>query len=683
MTTRRRLILFFGTLGMVALACQTVTGVTNTPTSAPLPKPTSSPTPAQTPTALPPAPVTPGESNPDEPVFISGEIPYTSRFFVSSLSEPFVLLEDEAGFVHRNRDFQFSLNEQVLGPVEIHNDQTLTYSLSLPAVPQGTQVDVDNNGKTNIGVQVFAVAYWSNTWGGPFLEQRDGGGWSTAYASTITDPENDDEVKGGILVIWSPDDEQAFPTGFGEDGKLFTEDDPTAPVPAGYSLVDLNQEPFRVYKEAHPEITLNEGGAAVNDYSKMSYSDAFEALFDKASREYPFTTEKNIDWQALHDKFAPVVSNARNDQDFYRAIRDFLISIPDGHVGVSFDPQVVFEDYGGGFGLVISQLSDQRVIVTNVLTDTPAAQAGIQVGAEIITWDGKPVSEAIDAVTPLFGPYSTESARHLGQVVFLTHVPPQTRVQVSFQNPGAAQPEDVTMQAVNEYDSLFAALNTSSSDELALPVEAKVLDDSGFAYIRVSTFLEDDNLEAHLWDTYIKKLVDNKTPGLIIDIRSNGGGNGLLATDFAGYFFSKEIPLSRSAYYNDKTGKFEFTDSTDRILPGTVMYDGPIAVLVSPDCVSACELFAYALKTNDRSTVVGNYPTAGAFGEVGRGQYNLPGGLSVQFPTGKFETIDGKLLLEGVGVVPDITVPVTEEGVLGKSDTVLDAAVKALQDEIK
>ena len=64
--------------------------------------PTSIPTPPAEPiatfTPLPAVHVQPGEAHPDEPVFISGEIPYTSRFFVDSLAEPFVMLEDEAGF---------------------------------------------------------------------------------------------------------------------------------------------------------------------------------------------------------------------------------------------------------------------------------------------------------------------------------------------------------------------------------------------------------------------------------------------------------------------------------------------------------------------------------------------------------------------------------------------------------
>lgn len=678
MNFRQRILITTAVFVLISLACRAVNWQIAPSTATPELQTTA----FATPTALPSIPVEAGEANPDEPVFIIGDIPYTSPFFINSTAEPFVLLEDQAGFIERDHDFQFRLEGQAIGQVQIQDEGRLTYSLALPAIPQGTYVDVDNNGQNDTGVQVFAIAYWSNTWGGPFLEERDGTGWSTAYASTITDPENEDEIKGGLLVVWAPDEHQALPIGFGTDGLIFTDDDPTGPIPAGYSLVDLNQEPFRIYKEARPEITLHEGVGAVNDYSKMSYTDAFEALFTKAMREYPFTTEKGIDWQALYEQFGPRVANAKNPNDFYRAIQDFTYQIPDAHVGMTFNAEVFFEERGGSFGLVLAELSDNRVIVTQVLPETPGDRAGIKVGAEIVTWDQQPVTEAINHVVPYLGPYSTEHSRRLGQVLFLTRVPPGTRVQISFRNPGEMSIQDVNLEAEVEYESLFQALAGPDENILELPVEGSVLESSGLGYIRITTFSDDYNLMARLWDRFIQGLKDSEVPGLIIDMRSNGGGNGDLAIDFTGYFFDEEITLFRGAYYNEGSGKFEYSKDPQRIKPAPLLYEGPIAVLVSPDCVSACEGFVYALKQGDRSVIVGHYPTAGAFGEVGRGQYTLPEEISLQFPTGRPETMGGELLIEGVGIIPDITVPVTEGSALGQTDAVLEAAIQALNDKI-
>ncbi len=656
-------------------ACRAVTGLT-TQTSTPMPTATLTPTP------LPPIPVQPNDENPDEPVLISGDIPFTSPFFLDTVAEAYVMLEDQAGFIARDREFPFPLNSQAIGPVELQGDDALTFQLALPTIPQGTSVDVDNDDQNDTGVQVFVIAYWSNTWGGPFLEERDGTGWSNAYASTITDPEREDEIKGGTLIVWSPDDQQGFPTSFGEDNLLFTEDDPTDLIPAGYTFVNLDQEPFRFYKESQPKLTLFEGEGAVNDYSDLSYQEAFDNLIEKVSREYPFTEEKNVDWQALEGRYANRISQADDKQDFYRALRDFTWEIPDAHVGMTIDPDDFFEEAGGSFGLVLSELSDGRVIASHLFVDSAAEAAGIQTGAELIEWDGQPINEAISNVRPYFGPYSTEHHKRLEQVVFLTRMPPDTPIQVKFRNPGTSQVQEAKMIAEIEYDSLFSALPIFSQDELEPPIQAEVLDESGLGYIRLDTFSDDYSLLASLWDRYMNGLIDNEVPGLILDLRNNSGGSGQLAFDFAGYFFDEQIDLYQNYYYNDLEEDFKATERPSQIKPGPVQYQGPIVVLVSPNCISACEGFAYAISQADRATIIGHYPTAGAFGEVGRGQYKMPEDISMQFPTGRPEDPQGQVVIEGVGVELDIVVPVTEDSALGLEDTMLEQAINYLLEEL-
>ncbi len=102
MSIKRRLALVGIVLAIISLGCQAITGIPGSPE----PENNSAlPTPAVTATSLPPIPVEAGEENPDEPVYIQGEIPYTSPFFLNTISEPFVLLEDQAGFVQRDREF--------------------------------------------------------------------------------------------------------------------------------------------------------------------------------------------------------------------------------------------------------------------------------------------------------------------------------------------------------------------------------------------------------------------------------------------------------------------------------------------------------------------------------------------------------------------------------------------------
>jgi C-terminal processing protease CtpA/Prc len=156
-----------------------------------------------------------------------------------------------------------------------------------------------------------------------------------------------------------------------------------------------------------------------------------------------------------------------------------------------------------------------------------------------------------------------------------------------------------------------------------------------------------------------------------------------MANNYAGYFFDEEFELFNTLYYNENSGQFEASQRPSRVEPAPEYFGGPVAVLVGPDCVSACESFAFTMQQDGRAIIVGHFPSAGAFGEVGQGQYNLPDDLTMQFPTGRFETMDGELAIEGVGVIPDITVPVTADSALGQVDAVLQAAVEALLAEIR
>ena len=125
----------------------------------------------------------------------------------------------------------FPLKSQVLGQITSdYFTSPFSYDLSLPLVPNGSLRDVDNDGENDSGVMVFSIAHWTNIFGGPLLDKCDqrGGGWSTAYASTrgSDDPETRLEIIGGKFIIYAPEAGQGFPAGFGEDGMLFTEDDP-------------------------------------------------------------------------------------------------------------------------------------------------------------------------------------------------------------------------------------------------------------------------------------------------------------------------------------------------------------------------------------------------------------------------------------------------------------------------
>ena len=620
---------------------------------------------------------------------ITGTLSYTNTLFTAGVAQPIIITEDQAGFVDRDKYFLMPPQSQTLAQITSDfYESPVNYSLTLPIEPQGSFRDVDNDAEAEQGVQVFAIAYWSNTFGDPFLEERDlyGGGWSTAYASTRIDPDpsSEGEVVGGKYVIYATDDTQGFPSGFGADGLLFTEDDPIVTVPQGYTVVDLDTESFTFDRSAAPVIDLIEGDAsALQDFSTMSYTDAFDAMIELFRTRYAFTEYKELDWDALKAEWRPRFEQAEADGDsleYRRALRDFLWQIPDGHVSGPFIREDLIDAAIGGIGLSTRETDDGRFIATLIVPDQPAEQAGIKRGAEIVSINGVPMSDWVDQTTTWTGPFSTPHHQRLEQLRFATRFPFGDDVTVEYINPGQSTTDSATMTAVQELDSLFvgAADNLTGFE---LPVEYELLP-SGYGYVTIYSFSDNDLLTIQLWERMIQTLNDQGVPGLIIDMRVNGGGSGFLADQMAAYFFDEPLETGGSGVYDESLGDFFFdTRSISRFYPPpeNLRYHGDIAVIVSPTCLSACEFFSYDMTLEDRAAIVGHYPTGGLGGGVQ--DFVMPEGEFVRFTIAREVDAEGNIHIEGRGVAPTVRVPVTVETLIDAEDALLDAAVNYLDEQ--
>ena len=372
-----------------------------------------------------------GEAVPKGVILIKGEFEYSNDFVVETYYvEHAVGLLDMTGFVLRDKEWEMPVEGQVLGYMDLDAEANrATFRLALPAVPEALFNDVDQDAKKEQGLQVFAVGYNPNLTGGVFSEGDDRSlGWPAYLASVKTDTENQDEITGGKLVIWAADSKQEFPNGFGADGLLFTKDDPVMPVPSGYSVIDLDQKPFKVIRDQTAELTLYEpADVAVKDYSALSYTESFDKMYETIRKEYAFNgvTGKQPDWDAVYAELAPKVANAEEARDpyaFYLALRELMMKFNDGHVGFSggaYDGQYNESNILGGWGFAVRELDDKRVVVVFVLPGSPADQAGMKVGAELVKFNGEAVQTALAKVKP-FEPQSTDFGLRYEQTTFLT-----------------------------------------------------------------------------------------------------------------------------------------------------------------------------------------------------------------------------------------------------------------------
>jgi carboxyl-terminal processing protease len=101
----------------------------------------------------------------------------------------------------------------------------------------------------------------------------------------------------------------------------------------------------------------------------------------------------------------------------------------------------------------------------------------------------------------------------------------------------------------------------------------------------------------------IEKLKNEEVDGIILDLRSNGGGSLEDAVKMAGFF----IPQGPIVQIKDRHGNIK----TKRDVDPRVQYDGPLAIMVDKSSASASEILAAAMQDYNRAIVIGGNKTFG------------------------------------------------------------------------
>lgn len=101
----------------------------------------------------------------------------------------------------------------------------------------------------------------------------------------------------------------------------------------------------------------------------------------------------------------------------------------------------------------------------------------------------------------------------------------------------------------------------------------------------------------------IIKLKEQKVDGIVMDLRNNGGGSLYDVVQMVGLF----IEAGPIVQVKDRDGKPQVYFDRDR----SVLYDGPLAVMVNEFSASASEIFAAAIQDYNRGIIIGSTSTYG------------------------------------------------------------------------
>jgi carboxyl-terminal processing protease len=360
---------------------------------------------------------------------------------------------------------------------------------------------------------------------------------------------------------------------------------------------------------------------------------------------------KGIDWRAQRDLYRPMAENALTNAELYRVLRQMIGKLGDAHTRI-YSPEDGFDrnrPSGTTVGLVVRRVEGKPVITWVDPNSEAARQAKLAAGNTLLAIDGTPVEKILERIRAEIGESSTSTALELQSFDRLFYGPRETPVQVTFLDGEGKSRTVVLMRRYVEFQRRVTVKK--------LPHRIGYIELTGFG-----PEIEKD------FDAAMQSI--QGTRGLILDLRSNGGGFVTTVAQVASYFFPEETNLG------------EFITRTGRATPRQTVrlrnyYREPLVVLVSSRSASGSEIFAAAMQERKRALIVGtNLTTCGCLLGVSR-TLRLPDGGKLNISDTDYRTALGRRI-EGTGIKPDQQVEIRINDLVANRDRSMEAAIEQI-----
>jgi carboxyl-terminal processing protease len=374
-----------------------------------------------------------------------------------------------------------------------------------------------------------------------------------------------------------------------------------------------------------------------------------------------FDRRPELDWDKVLVEWIPRVQQATTVSAYYRELELCFALLRDGHTEVHGP-----SDWPVAAPPVALAELEGRVVVTGVCEPASIQDDGsrreleaaaLHLGDELLAIDGEPVAKVLAERIHPFVCASTPQHRALVSCPRLLRGEPGTQVRLSLRTADGAAREVVLTRGYQRARSRsFARQDGVVAD--------------GIVYVALPSFGGTSNAEAfeHMLPTI------RAAKGLILDVRSNGGGNTSVGNRVLSWLTNVALPGShwRTREYRPAFrawGRPEgwHRGKHDDVKPQNDPWLGPVVVLTGPSTFSAAEDFLVVLKASGRARLVGE-PTGGSTGQplVIDG---LPAGGTARICTKRDTFPDGTEFV-GVGVQPDVLVRPTIADYVAGRDTV-------------
>ena len=388
--------------------------------------------------------------------------------------------------------------------------------------------------------------------------------------------------------------------------------------------------------------------------------EVFEKVWKEIRDHYYDASYNGVDWNEVHRRYAPLVEATKRDQEFYALMSQMTSELHDAHT--RFNSPEQWKNFRRQQGVTVGFSVDDvdgKTVVTSVIPGTDAARAGIEPGMVVLRVDDTPVAERVAEIEKKRQPSSSERATRWFIYNRVFGGPADTPVKVALQRGDG---------------SVFEASVRRLIYSAAPEVTTHVLP-SGNVYIRFDGFQHPITKE---FRQALQKFHD--APGLIVDLRRNGGGDLAVLLPIAGYFFGKRTLFAKDSTRTGKplssyVGLFKLPLQLYVGRAGEQIYSGPLVILVDAHSASSSEVFAAGMQDTLRAKVIGSQSCGCVLG-IAKPRVMKGGGVLEMSEVLWFSPKGRKL--EGTGIIPDKIVVPSVADLQRRRDPVLAEADKSL-----